>query len=265
MTAPAPGIATDIDGVLAELRTVVDRAAAAGDRAGLFAALYRQVTLAVAQAITDGVFDDGPRLNRLDTTFANRYLAALHACQAPGEPTTAPRCWQLAFEATEQPGPVIVQHLVLGVNAHINLDLAVAAARTCPGPAITDLKADFDRINGILASVMGGLQQVVERFSPVLGGLDVVLGRLDDEIIGFSLQTARSEAWDAAVLLAGQPPEAQAATERMLDRYATGLARAVLSPPWPVPAALEVVRSTERSPVRDVIEALDQARGVTGG
>ena len=265
MTADAPGSATDVDGVLAELRTVVDRAAAAGDRIGLFAALYRQVTLAVAQAIRDGVFDDGPRLNRLDTTFANRYLAALHACQAPGDPHAAPHCWQLAFEAARRPGPVIVQHLVLGVNAHINLDLAVAAARTCPGSAIADLTQDFDRINGILASVMGGLQHTVERFSPVLAGLDVVLGRLDDQIIGFSLEKARSEAWDAAVLLAGQPPEAQAATEGMLDRYATGLARAVLAPPWPLPAALEVVRSTEGTPVREVIEALDQGAGVTGG
>jgi hypothetical protein len=259
------GIATDIDGVLAELRTVVDRAAAESDRVGLFAALYRQVTLAVAKAMADGVFDDGPRMNRLDTTFANRYLAALHACQAPGDPGAAPRCWQLAFEAATRPEPVIVQHLVLGVNAHINLDLAVAAARTCPGPDIADLKDDYDRINGILASVMGGLQHTVERFSPVLAGLDVVLGRLDDTIIGFDLETARSEAWDAAVLLAGQPPEAQAATERMLDRYATGLARAVLSPPWPAPHALEVVRSTEHTPVREVITALDAAEGVTGG
>jgi hypothetical protein len=261
----SPAVATDIDGVLAELRTVVDRAEAASDRIGLFAALYRQVTLAVAKAITDGVFDDGPRMNRLDTAFANRYLAALHACQAPGDPGTAPRCWQLAFEAAARPESVIVQHLVLGVNAHINLDLAVAAARTCPGPAIADLKNDYDRINGILASVMGGLQHTVERFSPVLGGLDVVLGRLDDTILGFDLETARSEAWDAAVLLAGQPPEAQAATERMLDRYATGLARAVLSPPWPLPHALEVLRSTERTPVREVIAALDAAEAVTDG
>jgi hypothetical protein len=267
MTAPlgSPAVATDVDGVLAALRTVVDRAEASGDRIGLFAALYRQVTLAVAKGITDGVFDDGPRLNRLDTTFANRYLSALAACSPTGTPGAAPRCWQLAFEAAERPGPVIVQHLILGVNAHINLDLAVAAAQTCPGPAITDLKGDFDRINGILASVMGRLQHTVERFSPVLAGLDVVLGRLDDTIIGFSLETARSEAWDAAVLLAGQLPEAQAATERMLDRYATGLARAVLSPPWPLPQALEVVRSTERTPVRQVIAALDAANGVTDG
>lgn len=256
---------TDIDGVLAELRTVVDRAEAAGDRIGLFAALYRQVTLAVAKAITDGVFDDGPRMNRLDTAFANRYLAALHACQAPGDPGTAPHCWQLAFEAAARPEPVIVQHLVLGVNAHINLDLAVAAARTCPGPAITDLQDDYNRINGILASVMGGLQHTVERFSPVLGGLDVVLGRLDDRILGFDLETARSEAWEAAVVLAGQPPEAQAATERMLDRCATGLARAVLSPPWPLPHALEVLRATERTPVQEVIAALDAPTAVTGG
>lgn len=133
MTAPVPGDPTDIGGVLAALRTVVDEAAGTGSRIGYFAALYRQVTLAVAQAIADGVFDDGARLSRLDAAFGNRYLHALHACQATPDGAAAPECWRLAFAAAGAPGPVLVQHLVLGVNAHINLDLAVAAAQTCPG------------------------------------------------------------------------------------------------------------------------------------
>ena len=44
----------DIDGVLAALRTVVDDAARAGDRIGLFAAVYRQVTAAIARASRKG-------------------------------------------------------------------------------------------------------------------------------------------------------------------------------------------------------------------
>jgi len=102
-------------------------------------------------------------------------------------------------------------------------------------------------------------------FSPLLGGLDTILGRIDEDILGFKLSKARSEAWDAAVLLAGQPPAARAATERMLDRSATGVARLVLSPPWPVPAALDVVRFTERAPVADVTRGLDHVGVVTGG
>ena len=69
--------------------------------------------------------------------------------------------------------------------------------------------------------------------------LDVVLGRFDEEILGFQVERARRESWDAAVLLAGQPPDA-----RDSDRSACSTAtppvsaRTVLAPPFPIPAAL---------------------------
>jgi Family of unknown function (DUF5995) len=129
----APRSAATIDDVLALLREVVDESTVSADRVGYFAALYRQITVAVARAIDDGVFEDGERMSRLDARFANRYFAALHAWRMRGEPS---RCWRTAFRAADEDGPVLVQHLVLGVNAHINLDLAIAAARMCPGDSI---------------------------------------------------------------------------------------------------------------------------------
>jgi hypothetical protein len=152
---------------------------------------------------------------------------------------------------------VLVQHLSLGVNAHINLDLPIASARLCPGEAIGELERDFDLVNGILTTALGDLQVRLAVLSPLLGALDVVLGRLDEEIVGFNVQKARSEAWDAAVLLARQPAGAREATEKMLDRYANGLARVVLAPPFPVPTALELLRSTERTGVGATIRQLD--------
>ena len=53
-----------IDDVLAALRTVVDDAAQTGDRTGLFAAVYRQVTAAVARGGAAGRFDDADPRNR---------------------------------------------------------------------------------------------------------------------------------------------------------------------------------------------------------
>jgi hypothetical protein len=144
------------------------------------------------------------------------------------------------------------------VNAHINLDLPVAAARMFPGAEIAALKRDFDLVNDILIAVLGDLQVALAPLSPLLGALDVVLGRLDEEIVGFNVAKARAEAWDAAVLLARQPEDAQAATEKMLDRYANGLARVVLAPPFPLPAALEVLRATERTGVAESIRRLDR-------
>jgi hypothetical protein len=224
-TAARPDEIQDIDGVLAALRTVVDDAASAGDRIGLFAAVYRQVTATIGKGVADGLFDDADRLNRFDVVFAGRYLTALQTWRDGRDPG---RSWRLAFRAAAETDLVLVQHVVLGINAHINLDLAVAAAEIAPGDQITGLKDDFERINDVLLDVLCDLQGALNELSPLLGGLDVVLGRLDEEIFGFKLQRARSEAWEAAVLLAGQAPEARDQTVRMLDRYAHGVGRFVL-------------------------------------
>ncbi len=257
-TAPTAPPQT-IDDVLAALRTVVDEAASAGDRVGLFAAVYRQVTATIAERLEDGHFDDAERLDRFDAVFAGRYLTALRTWQDGRDPG---RSWRLAFRATGENDLVLVQHVVLGINAHINLDLAVAAAQTAPGDRIAGLKGDFERINDVLLDVLCELQGAVNELSPLLGGLDVVLGRIDEEIFGFKLQRARTEAWEAAVLLAGQAPEARERTVRMLDRYAHGVGRFVLAPPFPVPAALQVVRFAERVETAEAIRRLDGALGL---
>jgi hypothetical protein len=100
-----------IEDVLEALREVVDESVAAGRRIGYFAALYRQVTVAIARAIDDGVFDDGQRMSRLDAAFANRYLRALHDRRSGGRPSRSRRT---VFRAAEDDGPVLVQHLALG-------------------------------------------------------------------------------------------------------------------------------------------------------
>jgi hypothetical protein len=48
----------------------------------------------------------------------------------------------------------------------------------------------------------------------------------------------------------------------MLDRYAYGLGRVVLAPPFPVPAALQVVRFAERVDISEAIRRLDGALGL---
>src|SRR6478752_1790252 len=107
--------ATNLNEVLAILRTIVDDAKAQNDPLGYFPAMYRQVTLAVKQGIADGVFDDGPRMDRLDTEFANSYFAALEAHRA-GRRTS--RSWQFAFDRTESGRLIILQSLLLAINAH---------------------------------------------------------------------------------------------------------------------------------------------------
>jgi hypothetical protein len=41
----------------------------------------------------------------------------------------------------------------MGINTHINLDLAIAAALTSPGTAIYSLEKDFNKINDVISSL----------------------------------------------------------------------------------------------------------------
>ncbi|MBL7713183.1 MAG: hypothetical protein JNL13_11980, partial [Chitinophagaceae bacterium] len=113
------GAVHSIDEVIAELDQVIAACLRTGSRAGYFACLYRKMTLAVKQGIAKGLFEDGQRMERFDVHFANRYLAAYRQYSS-GEACT--NAWCRAFEAGAQ-AHTVIQHLLLGMNAHINLDL----------------------------------------------------------------------------------------------------------------------------------------------
>ncbi|GAA4547362.1 DUF5995 family protein [Amycolatopsis samaneae] len=248
--------ARNIDEVVAALAGIVRDARAAGDRAGFFAALYRQVTVEVRAAIHSGQFDDGPRMDRFDTLFGNRYFDARDAWLRD---RGGPRCWRTAFGLLPDRDTIIVQHLLLGVNAHINLDLAIAAADTCPGPAIHGLRRDFMLINDILARVVLAVQKAIDEVSPYLWLLDRLGGRTDERILDFSIRRARLEAWHNAVLLAGQRGADREATIDLLDVRTAVLARLIARPENLFRAAMEVIRSAEETDVSAVVTRLDHA------
>jgi len=119
--------ARNIDEVLERLDYIIETSLNNQDPHGAFAALYRRVTAAVKEGIAAGQFDDGPRMERLDVVFANRYLDAWEARKA-GQPVT--QAWAAVFETAGQGRKLLLQHLLLGMNAHINLDLGIAAVRS---------------------------------------------------------------------------------------------------------------------------------------
>lgn len=246
--------AQDIEQVLAMLAGIVASARAASGPQGYFPALYRQVTLAVQHGIAQGFFDDGPRMERLDTTFANRYLAAYATFLAGGEPSS---CWQAAFRATRGDQLIILQDLLVAINAHINFDLGIAAAETCPGEAIASLRGDFDKINQILAALLPPAEAVIGRFSPLIGLLDQIGGRDETQVLDFSLDAARDDAWNHAVVLAHLEPPVWPPALAALDAKATFLAKLVANPGGLVGKAVEMIRLTESLDRSAIIAALD--------
>jgi hypothetical protein len=246
--------ARNIDDVIAELDRIIVAATAEQSRLGWFAALYRQVTLRVQQAIAAGRFDDGPRMVQLDTIFANRYLDALATWQAGGVPT---RCWRFAFDASQRADLIILQHLLLGINAHINLDLGIAAAMVCPGDALPGLHADFDRINAILAALTDDVKRVVAEFSPLLHLVDEVCSSVEDAVVNFSLTAARDDAWQHAQVLAALPAEQQGQVIDVIDTKTTFLARLVAEPGRLLTTVLDAVHLGESTDIPAITAALD--------
>lgn len=249
-------VARSIDEVLAELARIVESARARGSRLGYFAALYRQVTLEIKRGIEEGRFDDGPRMDRFDTAFGNRYFSALDAYQSGQRP---PRCWQVAFDLLSSDDTIILQHLLLGVNAHINLDLAVAAVEASPGPHIVELARDYDLVNEILVSVLTKVQDALNDVSPFLWLLDELGWRGDEWVLDFNIRTARAEAWKNALLLSEASTERRADILRSMDRTATLLARLIARPAGLLRPALQIIRYQEQDDVALVIERLDSA------
>jgi hypothetical protein len=247
--------AANLDEVLAILRTIVDDAKARQDPLGYFPAMYRQVTVAVKQGIADGVFEDGPRMDRLDTAFANAYFAAFEAYQAGRR---ASRSWQFAFDSTRSNRLIILQSLLLGINAHINLDLGVVTGKNFPGAAVVDLLAgDFDRINDVLESLVPRARDAILQFSPNLHELTSATGASAELALQFSLVAARDEAKRTASLIAVMPDVLDAAAIETVDRRTKLLGRIVAEPAEPLALIVRHIREDESTDVRAIITALD--------
>ncbi len=223
----------------------MDAALVAASPIGYFAALYERVTLGVKRAIVAKGFDDNPRMDLLDRTFAGRFLDAWSLHESGQAPTQS---WRLAFDALSNAEVLVIQHLLLGINAHVNLDLGVAVATIAPGPAIDAVKGDFDRINAILARLVGAVQTVIGEVSPRFKTIEAVES-VEDQLFDFALDAARDSAWAFAVKLAGLPQGAWAAAIAARDLEVVALGRAILDPG---PLAAPVVKWIRASESTDV-------------
>src|SRR5207247_601584 len=95
------------------------------------------------------------------------------------------------------------QHLLLGMNAHINLDLGVTVAELGVGGSIEAIRADFDAMNDVLGQLVNCCQGALDEVSPWLGLADRIGGPGDETLIRFSLIAARRQAWSVATRLSG--------------------------------------------------------------
>jgi len=234
-----------IEQTVAELRTI---AVDADDASGYFPALYVGVTNAIAEGIRHDRFENGERMERFVDTFAGHYIRARKA-EIP-----VARCWQATWDVASDPNLVIVQHLLLGINAHVNYDLAQAVVEVAQREGgLESVHDDFDTINDVLANTSVG----------VIRDLDLV-SRWTNEAVwlgggrffNFALRVARSQAWGAAERLYALNDQARREYLSELDELVSVLAYLITRPAWPVGAAVWVARRFEQRDPRAVTRAL---------
>lgn len=216
-----------IDEVIAQLDRVIERCLREGTRLGYFAMLYRDVTVCVREGIATGRFEDGARMERLDVIFASRYLQALYEYWDGKQPSAS---WLVAFDGARHWSPIIMQHLLLGMSAHINLDLGIAAAQTAPGDQLPDLERDFREITNLLDEMIHGMEKRIEKVSPWFRLIDRVGGRTHEQICGFGMEQARNLAWLAAQELASMTGEELSQKIQETDQIVALLGHFILSP-----------------------------------
>mgnify|MGYP007055206715 FL=1 len=245
--------ANTIDEAISYMDDIVAWSKAHNSRAGYFAALYRKVTIKIKQEIEAGGFDDNPRMETFDVIFANRYLKAFTQWRDGKNPSMV---WQTTFHAVDEWRPLVIQQLFLGMNAHINLDLGIAAARTASGDALPSLKNDFNKINDVLASLVDSVIDELSKIWPPLKLL--TLSKVDDVLVNFSMSKARDQAWALAEVLAPLGIADQEYEIRDKDYEMAKLGMLIANPGFVVNTVMLPIRIGERGTIQQKIDVLSQ-------
>ena len=182
-----------IDQVIHELDYIIKDSLESQNLFGYFGVLYSLVTKKVKASIEAGEFEDNPRMERLDVIFAIRYFEAYEEYRASGNTM---KSWEEAFNLTSQ--NMVLQFLMLGMNAHIGLDLGIVACEIGRSD-MNSLKGDFMKINEILFSMVDMVQNKLSKIFPPLRIIDSLAGRIDEAVTSFSIAVARDAAWDFAL------------------------------------------------------------------
>jgi hypothetical protein len=242
-----------IDEVISALENIVAESVKNDDPAGYFAALYLKVTIRVKEGIATGFFDDGPRMEQLDVAFAKRYL---DACEASRKNQPVPGSWGKTFALYDQYWPIVLQHMLMGMNAHINLDLGIAAAEISRGKNLADLENDFNKINEILSLLVHEVQENLSLVWPALKYILKWTGKVDDYLVDFSMKLARDGAWKFACQFNDVPEEKRKAAVSIRDQKVAAITTVILKPGLLATIALRIIRITERGSVARKIRKL---------
>jgi hypothetical protein len=248
---PAGGYRIGIfEGHIATMARDLAAMQAAGDKRAVFQLTYLTFSREVLAGVRADRFEDPAWAIDMCCRFVEVYLEQ----KARWERRDPTQCgaWRHAFAASESGRASVLEAMLLGMNAHINYDLAFVTLGACryagdlarlertsvlrgsqAGVPVVRYR-DFLRINAIAWESLPRLQDaVLSAFHPVFYLGNLLARRLTMAMGQRILVYAREASWfQTALLLHARDEGESAAVERLIDANATAIAGLleVLSP-----------------------------------
>jgi hypothetical protein len=227
-------------------------ALAADDASGHFPAMYARVTREIQAAVESGRFGDGAGMVQFAGAFAGWYLRPRSGIEP------IPGSWRAAWSVGGDGRLLIVQHLLLGINAHVNHDLAQAVVEVADERGdLSAMRADFDAVNAVLADTMPVVLRDLGRASR---WVNIVAARGGGQTFNFSLAAARDQAWRFAERTFPLDAHERAREVAVLDDLVRTLAYLITAPGrparWLVPVARWLETDDPRQVTRDLLGPL---------
>jgi hypothetical protein len=206
---------SNVDEARQRLQELLSALEARNDRRAVFLSIYTEMTAAVAREVQQGNFADPSWVGEYLVAFANLYRKAVHDYEL-GDLASLGDPWQLAFQAAESNDSLVLQDAMLGVNAHINYDLAFAIDGASIHPDREAKYDDHSRITAIIAEIIDDVQDmVIDSYgADMLETVDESLGRLDEQFSVLTIDQCRDSAWRTAGAL-----NSRFGTRRRLARW----------------------------------------------
>ena len=220
---------------------------------GYFAMLYLQVTCRIRQAIVTGEFENPKKMEKLDRTFAGRYLTAISMWK---EGKQFSKTWNIAFDAATSNDLLVIQHLLLACNAHIQIDLGAAVATAWRGEDLSKLQGDFDKINTILRGAFDELQAELKQIWRPYKVIDAIFGFFDEMLVNQVMKYERDQAWAFANKLAALPPNKMQKAIDEKDTEVAKLSEWIKDPGFLLNLIKQVIVRTEIRDPRSVIKIM---------
>ncbi len=229
----------DIDEAIPCMQRALEYFHANDDYRALFARAYYIITVNVHDAVhqlgdyTNPIFFDPHWIGSLAGKFSSLYFQSLTTFdREPG----SERAWKLAHRMAEDKTSTPVQDVMLGLNAHINYDLAYGIFLNLKehGDDANHLllprrKFDHDQVNNILVR---STPQVGEAITRDYGGgiafIQAIMHRLDDLLSETGLKYYRERVWWSAIsYLTATDAEEEGLVREKLNWESTKLANII--------------------------------------